>query len=142
VERAAERGVLTGLRAEKARAAAQGMRRAIKLAVANKVPIALGTDAGVIPHGTNGHEFTLLVEWGGLTPMQAIVAGTGNAAKLLGWEKEIGTLAPGKWADVVAVQGDPLADVRRLERVRFVMKGGAVVVDDAAAARPAAAPLP
>jgi imidazolonepropionase-like amidohydrolase len=125
-ERAARTGVLKGLRAEKALAAAQAMRNAIKLAVRNGVPIALGTDAGVGPHGGNGHEFTLMVEWGGLTPMQAIVAGTSNGARLLGWEKRVGTLEAGKLADVVAVAGDPLKDVRTLERPVFVMKNGVV----------------
>ncbi|HET6228457.1 MAG TPA: amidohydrolase family protein, partial [Longimicrobiaceae bacterium] len=109
--RAADRGVLTGLRAEKARAAGAAMRHAIRIAVAAGVPIALGTDAGVGAHGTNGHEFTLLSEWGGMTPMQVIVAGTSNAAKLLGWQDRVGTLAPGRFADVVAVAGDPLQNV-------------------------------
>jgi imidazolonepropionase-like amidohydrolase len=127
VERAARNGVLTGLRAEKALAAATAMRNGIKLAVANKVPIALGTDAGVIPHGTNGHEFTLMVEWGGMSPMDAIVAGTMNGAKLLGWDRRLGSLSAGKWADVVAVPGDPLRDIKALEKVLFVMKGGIVV---------------
>jgi imidazolonepropionase-like amidohydrolase len=126
VERFARNGVLTGLRAEKALAAATAMRNAVRLAATNGVPIALGTDAGVIPHGTNGHEFTLLVEWGGLTPMQAIVAGTMNSAKVLGWDRNIGSLAPGKWADVVAVAGDPLADIRRMESTVFVMKNGVI----------------
>ena len=99
----------------------------MKIAVANKVPIALGTDAGVGPHGANGHEFTLMVEWGGMTPMQAIVAGTSSAAKLLGWDKTVGTLTSGKWADIVAVPGDPTVDIKVLEKPVFVMKGGVVV---------------
>ena len=126
VERAAKNGVLTGLRAEKALAAAQAMRNAVKIAVRNKVPLALGTDAGVGPHGANGHEFTLLVEWGGLSPMQAIVAGTSGSAKLLGWDRTVGTLAAGKWADVVAVPGDPIADIKTMEKPVFVMKNGVV----------------
>jgi imidazolonepropionase-like amidohydrolase len=126
VEQMAKSGRLKGLRAEKALAAAAAMRNGIRIAVRNGVPIALGTDAGVGAHGTNGHEFTLLVEWGGLTPMQAIVAGTSSAARLLGWESRIGTLAAGKLADVVAVPGDPLADVRMLERPSFVMKNGVI----------------
>jgi imidazolonepropionase-like amidohydrolase len=125
-ERAAKSGVLKGLRAQKALAAAQAMRNSVKLAVANKVPIALGTDAGVAPHGTNGHEFTLMVQWGGLTPMQSIVAGTSNAAKLLGWDRNVGTLTSGKWADVVAVPGDPIADITVMEKAVFVMKNGVV----------------
>jgi imidazolonepropionase-like amidohydrolase len=126
VERAAKSGVLTGLRAEKALAAAASMRHAVRLAMANKVPIALGTDAGVGPHGANGHEFTLMVEWGGMSPMQSIVAGTSNAAKLLGWDKNLGSLATGKWADIVAVPGDPIADIKAMEKPVFVMKNGVV----------------
>ena len=125
--RAADRGILTGLRAEKARAAGTAMRTAIRRAVAAGVHIALGTDAGVGAHGANGHEFTLMAEWGGLTPMQSIVAGTSSAAKLLGWEERVGTLAPGRLADVVAVRGDPLQDVHLLENgVVFVMKNGII----------------
>ncbi|MEP6731373.1 MAG: amidohydrolase family protein [bacterium] len=126
VEKAAKSGRLTGLRAEKALAAALAMRNSVRLAVRNGVPIALGTDAGVGEHGSNGHEFTLMVNWGGMTPMQSIMAGTLNAAKLLGWDKNIGTLAPGKWADVVAVPGDPTKDITTMEKPSFVMKGGVV----------------
>ncbi|MFL6468348.1 MAG: amidohydrolase family protein, partial [Pyrinomonadaceae bacterium] len=99
---------------------------AIRIAVANKVLIALGTDAGVIPHGSNGHEFVLMVEWGGLTPMQSIMAGTSSAAKLLGWDKTIGTLQSGKFADIVAVPGNPLTDIKKMESAVFVMKNGAI----------------
>ncbi|HYH83762.1 MAG TPA: amidohydrolase family protein, partial [Longimicrobium sp.] len=123
---AADRGVLTGLRAEKARAAGTAMRRAIRIAVAAGVPIALGTDAGVGQHGANGHEFTLMAQWGGMTPMQAIVAGTSSAAKLMGWEDRVGTLAAGRLADIVAVAGDPLQNVQALETATFVMKNGVV----------------
>lgn len=126
VVNAADRGVLTGLRAQKARAAGTAMRHAIRIAVAAGVPIALGTDAGVGPHGANGHEFTLMAEWGGMTPMQVIVAGTSNAARLLGWQDRIGTLAPGKLADVVVVAGDPTQNVRTLETATFVMKNGVI----------------
>jgi imidazolonepropionase-like amidohydrolase len=126
-ERAAKSGVLKGLRAEKALAAAAAMRNAIKIAVRENVPIALGTDAGVGAHGSNAHELSLMVEWGGLTPMQALVAGTSNAAKLLGWEKKVGTLTSGKMADVVAVSGDPTKDIHVVEKgVIFVMKNGVV----------------
>ena len=126
VERAAKSGVLKGLRAEKALAAAAAVRHSIKLAVANKLLIALGTDAGVIPHGTNAREFFLLVDWGGMTNMEAIQAGTLNGAKLLGWDKNLGSLTAGKWADIVAVSGDPLKDIRAMEKVTFVMKNGVV----------------
>src|SRR6185503_12164489 len=89
VERAAKTGVLKGLRAEKALAAAAAMRNGVKIAVRNGVPIALGTDAGVVPHGTNAHEFVLMVQGGGMSNMDAIVAGTLNGAKLLGWDKHL-----------------------------------------------------
>lgn len=126
VERAAKNGILRGLRAQKGLAAAEAMRRGIKIAVANKVQIALGTDAGVIPHGTNAREFFLLVEWGGLSPMDSIIAGTMNGAKLLGWDKNLGSITVGKWADIVAVSGDPLKDIHAMEKVLFVMKNGVV----------------
>ena len=90
------------------------------------VKVALGTDAAVYPHGLNGHEFGKMVQMG-LSPLQAIQAGTVNAADLLGWSDRVGTLEPGKYADIVAVQGDPLADVHLLENVQFVMKGGEVI---------------
>jgi imidazolonepropionase-like amidohydrolase len=126
VERAAKTGVLKGLRAEKALAAAAAVRHSIKLAVANKLQIALGTDAGVIPHGTNAREFVLMVEWGGMTNMESIQAGTINGAKLLGWDKNLGSLTVGKWADIVAVSGDPLKDIHAMEKPVFVMKSGVV----------------
>ena len=126
VEKAAKNGVLKGLRAEKALAAATAIRHAIKLAVAKKIQIALGTDAGVVPHGTNAHEFVLMVEWGGMSPMDSIVAGTLNGAKLLGWDAHLGSLAVGKWADIVAVSDDPLVNIHNMQRVVFVMKNGVV----------------
>src|SRR6476620_432816 len=126
VEKAAKAGVLKGLRAEKALQAAAAMRNGVKIAIRNGVPIALGTDAGVGAHGANGHEFSLMVDWGGMTPMQSIVAGTMNGAKLLGWDNRIGSLAGGKLADVVAVPGDPLQDIHVMEKPTFVMKNGVV----------------
>ncbi len=125
-EAAVKAGILKGLMAEKALAAGKAMRNATKIAKAAGVKIALGTDAGVGAHGTNAHEFTLLVNWGGLTPMEAIVAGTSNAATLLGWEDRIGTLSTGKFADIVAVPGDPTKDITLMEKVSFVMKNGVV----------------
>src|SRR5204863_1838163 len=130
VERDAKTGVLKGLRAEKALAAAAAARHATKIALANGVQIALGTDAGVIPHGTNAREFFLLMDWGGLTNMQAIQAGTLNGARLLGWDKNLGSLSAGKWADIVAVSGDPLKDIHAMEKVVFVMKNGVVYRKD------------
>lgn len=137
VEKAAKSGVLTGLRAQKALAAAAAMRHAVTIAVKDGVPLALGTDAGVGPHGAAGHEFALMVDWGGMTPMQSIVAGTSNAAKLLGWQDKVGSLAPGRYADVVAVQGDPLRDIHVLEKLpRFVMKNGVIYKNESAAQMP------
>jgi len=127
VEALARSGALRGERADKALAIAPRMRESIRKAVTGGVRIALGTDAGVFPHGTNGHEFTLLVTWGGMTPMQAIVAGTSAGADLLGLGGRAGRVAAGYYADLVAVTGDPLADVGVLERVDWVMKGGEVV---------------
>ena len=126
VERAAKAGILKGQRAEKALAAAAAMRNGIKIAVANKVQIALGTDAGVIPHGTNAREFVLMVEWGGMSPMESIVAGTLNGSKLLGWDKNLGSLTVGKWADIVAVSGDPLKDIHNMQKTVLVMKNGII----------------
>jgi imidazolonepropionase-like amidohydrolase len=135
VELAADHGVLTGQRAEKARAAAAAMRHAVRIATAAGVTIALGTDAGVGSHGANGREFFLMTEWGGMTPMQAIQAGTLNAARLLGVDALVGTLAAGKMADVVAVPGDPTRDIHTLEHPSFVMRSGVIYVG-APAARP------
>jgi imidazolonepropionase-like amidohydrolase len=125
VKAAADRGVLTGLRAEKARAAYAAGPRRIRLALQHGVPVALGTDAGVGRHGQNAEEFGLMVR-AGMTPAQALVAGTLAAARLLGWEDRVGTLAAGRLADVVAVPGDPTQDVEATRRVSFVMKGGVV----------------
>jgi len=130
VERAAKTGVLKGLRAEKALAAAAAARHATRIALKAGVQIALGTDAGVIPHGTNAREFFLMVDWGGLSNMQAIQAGTLNGARLLGWDKNLGSLTVGKWADIVAVSGDPLRDIQAMEKVTFVMKNGAIYRKD------------
>ncbi len=93
------------------------------------VRIALGTDAGVYPHGENGGEFWSMVTLG-LTSVQALQAGTINAAELMGWSDRIGSISKGKFADMVAVRGDPLADVRLLQHVQFVMKDGVVYKDE------------
>jgi imidazolonepropionase-like amidohydrolase len=89
------------------------------------VKMAFGTDAGVCPYGTSAKQFAFMVKYG-MTPMQAIQAATTNAADLLGHSKEVGSIKPGKYADVIAVSGDPLRDISVLERVDFVMKDGAV----------------
>jgi imidazolonepropionase-like amidohydrolase len=101
-------------------------RKNVARAFAAGVKVGFGTDAAVYPHGLNAHEFAVMVKLG-LTPLQAIQAATVNDADLLGWSDKVGTIEPGKWADIVAVDGDPLADVTTLERVKFVMKGGEVV---------------
>src|SRR6266581_5704983 len=89
------------------------------------VKVAFGTDAAVYPHGLNAGEFHVYVKLG-MTPLGAIQTATINAADLLGWKDRVGALEPGKWADVIAVDGDPTKDVTTLERVKFVMKSGAV----------------
>ena len=94
-------------------------------AVKAGVKMAFGTDAGVYPHGDNARQFPVMVTYG-MTSMQAIQAATVNAADLLGWGGKVGRIAPGFYADLIAVDGDPAADVHALERVRFVMKGGVV----------------
>jgi imidazolonepropionase-like amidohydrolase len=97
-----------------------------KKAFAAGVKIAFGTDAAVYPHGLNAHEFAVYVRLG-MTPLQAIQTATVNASDLLGWSAKVGTIEPGKWADIIAVDGDPLKDVTALEQVKFVMKGGEVI---------------
>jgi len=89
------------------------------------VPMAMGSDVGPFPHGTQAREFVLMVKYG-MAPLAAIQAGTLNGAKLLGWAGEIGKLEAGYFADVIAVDGDPLADITALQKVSFVMKGGVV----------------
>jgi imidazolonepropionase-like amidohydrolase len=97
-----------------------------KRAIKAGVKVALGTDAAVYPHGLNAHEVDVYVNQFGMTPLEGIQTGTINAADLMGWTKRVGTLEPGKWADVIGVSGDPLKDVTVLQRVKFVMKGGVV----------------
>jgi imidazolonepropionase-like amidohydrolase len=91
--------------------------------------IAFGTDSGVYPHGDNARQFAKMVEWG-MKPLDAIQAATINAADLLGWADHVGALETGHYADVIAVAGDPLANVRVLESVKFVMKSGVVARND------------
>jgi imidazolonepropionase-like amidohydrolase len=98
-------------------------------AIREGVKIAFGTDAAVYPHGLNAREFAVLVKLG-MTPAAAIQTATVDAADLIGWSDRVGTLEPGKFADLIGVEGDPLQDVTTLERVRFVMKGGQVVKNE------------
>jgi imidazolonepropionase-like amidohydrolase len=93
--------------------------------------MAFATDAGVYPHGDNAKQFAKMVEWG-MKPIDAIQAATISAADLLGWSGKVGVIETGHYADIIAVNGDPLTDVRVLESVKFVMKGGAVVRNDIA----------
>ena len=93
------------------------------------MPLALGTDAGVEPHGLNAREFSLMTK-NGLAPALALMAGTASGADLLGLSDQTGTLAPGKSADIVAVSGNPLTDMRVTEHPVFVMKEGTVYVGD------------
>jgi len=106
-------------------AAKKNMARAFRAGV----KVALGTDAGVYPHGLNGGEFWSMVQLG-MTPVQALQAGTVNAADLMGWSDRIGAIAPGKYADIVAIHGNPLEDVTILQHVGFVMKDGTVYKDE------------
>jgi imidazolonepropionase-like amidohydrolase len=102
-------------------------KTAFQIALKRGVKIALGTDAGGFDWKdlNQAKEFSYYVQYG-LTPMQAIRSGTSVAAELLGWSDKMGTIEPGKWADIVAVSGDPLKDITELERIKFVMKAGAV----------------
>ncbi|MCJ2180036.1 metal-dependent hydrolase family protein [Novosphingobium album (ex Hu et al. 2023)] len=100
----------------------EGFAKAVKMGVR----LAYGTDSGVYPHGLNGRQFAYMVRYG-MTPLQAIRAATIDAATLIGHDKELGSIATGKFADMIAVEGDPLQNVRVLESVAHVMKGGDVL---------------
>jgi imidazolonepropionase-like amidohydrolase len=108
--------------AETTEAQRQGFTRALAAGVA----IVFGTDAGVFPHGLNARQFGVMVERG-MSPMEAIKSATSVAARYMGWSDRVGELTPGHFGDVIAVRGDPLADVRRLEEVAVVVKGGVLV---------------
>jgi imidazolonepropionase-like amidohydrolase len=103
----------------------QIQRDNFRKAVAAGVKMSFGTDSGVCPYGLSGKQFAFMVKYG-MTPMQAIQAATSNAADLLGHSDEVGSLKPGKFADIIAVTGDPLANISVLENVQFVMKDGKV----------------
>jgi imidazolonepropionase-like amidohydrolase len=120
-----QRGALTTAQYDKARQAAGNAEQSFARAIRSGVKIAFGTDSGVSRHGDNGQEFALMVK-NGMSPMDAVKAATVNAADLLGKGQQIGTIQAGKDADIVAVDGDPLSNVRLLENVGFVMKHGRV----------------
>ncbi len=129
VYQAAEDGTLAPWSAVKAREITPIARDSHRRAIEFGVPIAFGTDAGVFPHGTNADEFRLLVE-AGMSPAGALLAATRNAADLLGQLDELGTIEVGKWADIVAVRGNPLDDVEHLKQMGFVMREGVVYKED------------
>jgi imidazolonepropionase-like amidohydrolase len=100
----------------------QGFAKAVKLGV----KLAFGTDAGVYPHGLNARQFGYMVKYG-MTPIQAVQSATIRAAELMGKQADLGSIASGRYADMIAVDGDPLTDIRRLETVAHVIKGGIIV---------------
>ena len=107
--------------------------RAVSLAVATKglkIMMGSGVDGSTYPHGTQALDFEALVRRAGMTPARAIQSATTINAEVLGWQDRIGSIEQGKYADLIAVSGDPLTDITELQRVRFVMKGGKIVKDD------------
>jgi imidazolonepropionase-like amidohydrolase len=125
LDHANEMGLTENMTA-KVKSVAPAMMQNQSKALRAGVKVAFGTDSGAYTHGLNAREFVLLAK-SGLTPFQSIQAATTNAADLLGWSDRIGSIEPGKFADLIAVDGDPLADLTLLERVKFVMKGGEVI---------------
>jgi imidazolonepropionase-like amidohydrolase len=103
----------------------EAQRRGFTAAHAAGVPIVYGTDACIYPHGLNARQFPIMVERG-MTPMEAIQSATSVAAKVMGWSDRVGSIAPGRYGDVIAVKGDPLQDIGRLQDVAVVVKGGVV----------------
>ena len=121
----AERIKLPAPLVAKAKVVVPVARKNLAEAFRQGVPVAFGTDAAVYPHGLNGREFAVYVKLG-MTPLAALQSATINAAKLMGWEDRVGAVEKGKFADLIAVAGDPLKDITEMERVQFVMKGGQV----------------
>ena len=113
---------------EKARALHELKRASFLKAVKGGVKIVYGTDTGIIPQGANARQFALMVKWG-MPPGQAILAATVVAAEMLGLSKDVGSIEAGKYADLIAVTGDPLTNISVLEAVTFVMRGGRVIKD-------------
>jgi imidazolonepropionase-like amidohydrolase len=107
--------------------------KAVAMAVGTKglkIMVGSGADGSTYPHGTQALDFEALVKRSGMTPARAIQSGTIVNAEVMGWQNDIGSITKGKFADVVAVAGDPLADISELKRVTFVMKGGKVIRRD------------
>ena len=107
--------------------------KAVTMAAATsglKMMVGSGVDGDTFPHGTQGIEFELLVKRAGMAPVKVLQAATVNNAEVLGWQKDIGSIEKGKFADLIAVSGDPLVDIRELQHVKFVMKAGRVVKED------------
>jgi imidazolonepropionase-like amidohydrolase len=131
IEQAEQKGTMPEYGLRKARETLEAHQESISRAIAAGVRTAMGTDAAVVPHGSNLRELGLMVS-SGMTPMQAIVSSTKIAAECMRWDDRLGTLAAGKLADIVIVDGDPLGDIRileRRERIVLVMKDGRVDVD-------------
>jgi len=125
-----ENGHLPALYQQKMIDVSAAMKANHKKAIAAGVKVALGTDAAVYPHGLNAHELDVYVNQYGMSPLAAIQTGTINAADLMAWTDRTGTIEPGKWADIIAIDGDPLKDVKVLQHVDFVMKSGTVYKDE------------
>lgn len=132
-------GARNGVREEnlaKERQVGTRQRESFRKAVRAGARHIFGTDAGIYPHGTGGRQFRVMVQFG-MTPLQAIQAATTNAAQALGRDKDVGTIATGRFGDIIAVRGDPLRDISLLETVPVVIKGGELIFE-----RPAANPQP
>jgi imidazolonepropionase-like amidohydrolase len=125
-----ENGHLSPFYAQKMKDVSAVEKQNATKAIKAGVKVALGTDAAVYPHGLNAHELDVYVNQFGMAPLAALQTGTINAADLMGWTDRVGTLEPGKWADLIAIQGDPLKDVKILQHVNFVMKSGVVYKDE------------
>jgi len=121
------KGIFTPVVEAKVRMTLSEVGKAARLAREAGVPVVFGTDAAVFEHGRNAQELALLVELAGMSPAEAIASATTGAARLLGMEKEVGRIAPGYSADLIAVGGDPLRDVRALEHVDYVMVRGKAI---------------
>jgi imidazolonepropionase-like amidohydrolase len=125
-----EKGNLPPIYQQKMRDTIVVAKKNVKHAMQSGVKIALGTDAAVYPHGLNAHELDVYVNQMGMTPLAALQSATVNAADLMGWSSKTGSIEPGHWADMIAVERNPLDDVRVLQHVSFVMKSGVVYKDE------------